>query len=75
MKEYEEHLGRVDRRYTAGESKTAFAGEVDITFGYRLSKNWAARCGYDAIWISPDTGDFDSQVFLQGLNAGFEIQW
>ena len=69
----------------------AFIGDLNLSVGYQLSRVWAARCGYNLMWIdqvalAPDQLDFDisspgthistgGDVFLQGINVALEAHW
>ncbi len=72
-------------------STIAFVGDVNLSVGFQLTRCLAFRCGYNAMWIgqvalAPDQLDFDisslgttintgGDVFLQGINIGFEGHW
>jgi hypothetical protein len=55
---------QIQRNFTNYQNSTAFVGDLNLSIGYRLNKVWAARCGYNVLWIdqvamSADQLDFN----------------
>lgn len=63
----------IDRNFTSYESCVAFVGDLNLSVGFRFSKVWAARCGYNVLWIDQVAMAADQLDFNVGSNAGRAI--
>jgi hypothetical protein len=64
---------QVQRNFTTYESCVAFVGDLNLSVGFRLNKVWAARCGYNAMWIDQVAMAANQLDFNLGPTAGRTI--
>jgi Putative beta barrel porin-7 (BBP7) len=79
------------RESVSHRSTIAFEGDANISIGWQICCSWAARFGYNAMWLNqvalaPDQLDFNlasagtgihtsGDVFLHGINCSLEGRW
>ncbi len=61
------------RNFTSYESCVAFVGDINLSVGFRLNRVWAARCGYNVLWIDQVALAADQLDFNLGPTAGRNI--
>ncbi|MCC7085714.1 MAG: BBP7 family outer membrane beta-barrel protein [Pirellulales bacterium] len=63
----------IQRNITSYQSCVAFVGDLNLSIGFRMNQVWAARCGYNVIWIDQVALAADQLDFNLGTNAGRAI--
>jgi hypothetical protein len=61
------------RNFTTYDSSVAFVGDLNLSIGFRINQVWAARCGYNVIWIDQVALAANQLDFAVNPTAGHNI--